>query len=171
MAGYYQIPSEQSPFMIILMKTPACSGTCLWITVPGGDMIRQRLRLANLRDKLMLQAGNISEKDVRAIEIDAVVEPDSMITVLPPGLVESLGLEQRGEFAGALSLEIFDREMHTDCRVGPAGSEPTIGHIVMARLDLVIDPTGTALAPRSPILTLKMKALMRERPSIAATAI
>lgn len=47
-------------------------------------------------------------------------------------------------------------EMETECVVGPPGSEPLLGQIVLERLDLLVDCAQEKLVPRpeSPYLPL-----------------
>lgn len=137
--------------------------------------IRAKVRLENNDDRALFKAGRISEKEVRAVEIDAVVDTGAVMSLLPQDLVEVLGLEtfdrrivvladeQKIELdrAGTLSLTVAGREMKTDCLVGPPGCEPLIGQLVMEALDLIPDPAKRTLTPRpeSPFLpTLKLKA-------------
>jgi hypothetical protein len=57
-------------------------------------------------------------------------------------------------------VTIGDRKMKSDCLVGPPGSEPLVGQLVMESLDLIPDPVKRTLTPRpeSPYRpTLKMK--------------
>ncbi|HKS22807.1 MAG TPA: retroviral-like aspartic protease family protein [Thermoanaerobaculia bacterium] len=102
------------------------------------------------------------KKTPRRIEIDALVDTGAVMTLIPQDLVEALGLpldgnitvtlanEQKIELPRArfLSLTIGDRQMDTDCLVGPPECEPLIGQLVLERLDLIVDPGRQTLAPR-----------------------
>ena len=96
------------------------------------------------------------------------------MSVLPQNVVERLGLEIRRTVivfyaderkggrpvAGPLILRIGNRSMSTDCVVSPPLSEPLIGQIVLAALDLIADCTNRTLtpcleSPDCPLLKLK----------------
>ena len=62
-----------------------------------------------------------------------------------------------GEIKERVVLENYgDREMLTECVVGPPLCEPLIGQIVLEGLDLIIDPVRRRLVPRpeSPFLPM-----------------
>lgn len=132
------------------------------------------MRLENESDHYLWMERELSRKKVRKAEVDAVVDTGAVMMLLPEELVEKLGLrrwgkvvvrlanEQRVELekAGAIHLTIGDREMSASCLIGPPGSEPLVGQLVMEELDLIPDPNLKTLTPRpeSPFLpTLKMK--------------
>jgi hypothetical protein len=67
--------------------------------------------------------------------------------------------EQRN-VAGVVSVRVAGRNVETNCVVGPPGSEPLLGQIVLEEADLLIDCANQRLIPRpeSPYLpTLKLK--------------
>ena len=128
--------------------------------------------LVNESDEVLVNAGHL--KEPRRLEIDAIVDTGAVMTLLPQDLVEMLGLpsdgkpivtlanDQKVELSRArfLSLTIGDRQMDTDCLVGPPGCEPLIGQLVLERLDLIVDPLKRTVTPRpeSPYLpTLNLK--------------
>ena len=62
--------------------------------------------------------------------------------------------------AGVVSVRVAGRNVETNCVVGPPGSEPLLGQIVLEEADLLIDCANQRLIPRpeSPYLpTLKLK--------------
>ena len=94
--------------------------------------------------------------------------------LLPQDIVEALGLRLDGKMivtlaneekielqrARLLSLTLGDRQMDTDCLVGPPQCEPLVGQLVLERLDLIVDPVKRVISPRpeSPFLpSVKMK--------------
>ena len=96
------------------------------------------------------------------------------MTLLPEDVVDILGLPRDGRIivtlaneqkielprARLLSLTLKDRQMDTDCLVGPPRCEPLIGQLVLERLDLIVDPIKRTVSPRpeSPFLpSLKLK--------------
>lgn len=92
------------------------------------------------------------QKTPRRIEIDALVDTGAVMTLLPQDVVEALGLPLDGNIelprARFLSLTIGDRQMDTDCLVGPPECEPLVGQLVLERLDLIVDPGKQTLSPR-----------------------
>ena len=136
--------------------------------------IRAKIRLENLGDRLLCDAGKLPKRRVRVRVVDAVVDTGAMWTLLPQEIVESLGLKKldritvtlandemvRMDQYGPLNLFIGDRRMTTDCLMGPPGCEPLLGQLAMEGMDLVADPGKKTLTPRpeSPYgPTFKMK--------------
>lgn len=136
--------------------------------------IRARLVLENQSDRILADAGHLDHARVRRLEVEALVDTGAVMTLLPQDVVEQLGLpldgriivtlanEQRIELPRArlLSLTLVDRQMDTDCLVGPPRCEPLLGQLVLGRLDLIVDPVRQAISPRpeSPFLpSLKLK--------------
>lgn len=139
--------------------------------------IRVKVRLENDGDLFVFKQGRIPKKKIRTEEIDAIVDTGAVMMLLPQDLVERLGLEifdkaivtlandQKIELekAGTLVVTIAGRKMKTGCLVGPPGSEPLVGQLVLEELDLMPDPVKRTLTPRpdSPYLpTVKMKRLL-----------
>lgn len=136
--------------------------------------VRARIGLENVRDRILADAGHLSPSAVRHIELDALVDTGAVMLLLPQDAVEALGLTLDGKIivtladdskielarARHLSVALENREMDTDCLVGPPGSEPLIGQLVLERLDLIVDPVRQRVSPRpeSPFLpSLKLK--------------
>jgi clan AA aspartic protease len=136
--------------------------------------VRVQLRLENAGDRILADAGHLDASAVRDASVEALVDTGAVMALLPQDLVERLGLptngsiivtlanEQRVELPRArhLSLAIGDREMDTDCLVGPPQCEPLVGQLVLERLDLIVDPLQRTVTPRpeSPFLpSLKLK--------------
>ena len=135
--------------------------------------IRARLVLENQRDRVLADAGHLDSAQIRRVELDALVDTRVM-TLLPQDVVEALGLPLDGTItvtlanedtielprARLLSLARGDRQMDTDCLVGPPRCEPLLGQLVLERLDLILDPVKRVVSPRpeSPFRpSLKMK--------------
>ncbi|MFH1859960.1 MAG: aspartyl protease family protein [bacterium] len=136
--------------------------------------VRTRLYLENYGDRHLFKKGYIPEAKIRGEEIDALVDTGAVMLMLPQDLVEVLGLEsirkavvtyaderkEEREIAGPLTVRIGNRQMNTDCIVGPPNSEPLVGQIIMEGLDLLVDCNEQTLKvrPESPYLPLlKMK--------------
>ena|SRR5437867_9831627 len=136
--------------------------------------VRARLVLENQGDRILAEAGHLDRTRVRRVELDALVDTGAVMTLLPQDVVDTLGLPIDGKIivtlandekielprARLLSLTLVDRQMDTDCLVGPPQCEPLVGQLVLERLDLIIDPIKRVISPRpeSPFLpSLKLK--------------
>ena len=136
--------------------------------------VRVKVRLENDRDVIMYEEGKITKDEIRMLDVDALADTGAVMVLLPQDIVETLGLkkidraivtlanEEKIELdvAGRVSLTIANRNMKTDCLVGPPRCEALIGQIVLERLDLVIDPLKRTVTarPESPYLpSLKLK--------------
>jgi predicted aspartyl protease len=136
--------------------------------------VRARIVLENQRDRILAEAGHQKSSWVRRVELDALVDTGAVMLLLPQDVVEALGLPIDGKIivtlvndekvelsrARLLSVTVEDRQMDTDCLVGPPGCEPLVGQLVLERLDLVVDPAKRVISPRpeSPFLpSLKLK--------------
>ncbi len=136
--------------------------------------VRVRAELKNYGDILLAERGHLDEGEIRSICVDALVDTGAVVSMLPQDAAEALGLspvrktivtyaddrKEERQVVGALLVEIAGRKMITDCVVGPPGSEPLVGQVVLETLDLVVDCARNQLSarPESPFLpTLKMK--------------
>ena len=132
------------------------------------------VQLENAIDRALQRRGALPEGQVRQLTVQAVVDTDAVMLVLPQDVVHKLGLtEQRTVLvryaderteerpvAEIVTLTIGDRTMTTECIVGPPLSEPLLGQIVLERLDLLADCQNQQLRPRPespyyPLLKLK----------------
>ena len=136
--------------------------------------VRAIVTLENQGDRVLADAGHLDPNRVRRATIDALVDTGAVMTLLPQDIVEALGLPLDGKIivtlandekielsrARLLSVELANRQMDTDCLVGPPQCEPLIGQLVLERLDLIVDPLKQQVSPRpeSPFLpSLKLK--------------
>lgn len=136
--------------------------------------IRAKLLLENQRDRILAQEGHIPPSAVRQLELDALVDTGAVMVLLPQDAVEVLGLpldgkiivtlanDEKIELARArhLSLTVGNRQMDTDCLVGPPQCEPLLGQLALERLDLLLDPIKRTVTfrPDSPFIpSLKLK--------------
>ena len=132
--------------------------------------IRIDVAVENVADRALFEQGYGEESDIRRVNLEGVVDTGAIMSMLPSGVVERLGLAVRrtvrardGEerpVAGPLTIRIGDRFMNTDCIVGPPSSDPSIGRTGLATLGLIADRANRALAPRPespdcPLLNLK----------------
>ncbi len=132
--------------------------------------IKVRAELENTIDRGVAERGLMEESEIRAYELEAIVDTGAVMLVLPQDAVDKLGLtyrrtvvvsyadERKEELpvAGPLTIKIGDRFMSTDCIVGPPTSEALVGQVVMEELDLIADCGRRTLRPRpeSPIYPL-----------------
>ena len=136
--------------------------------------VRATIILENQTDRIREEAGHMDSSRVRRVELDSLVDTGAVMTLLPEDVVDILGLPRDGRIivtlaneqkielprARLLSLTLKDRQMDTDCLVGPPRCEPLIGQLVLERLDLIVDPIKRTVSPRpeSPFLpSLKLK--------------
>ena len=132
------------------------------------------MELENTADRSVTARGLLDESAIRRTTVKGVVDTGAVMLMLPENVVSRLGLETQREVvvtyaderketrqvAGPVTVHIGNRFMNTDCIVGPPLSEPLIGQIVLAALDLVADCTNRTVGPRpespdSPLLKLK----------------
>ena len=136
--------------------------------------VKVKVELENYDDQALASRGLLSEDRIRSQRVDVVVDSGAVMLVLPQDLVEALGLrtlrkaivtyaDERKEernVAGVVSVKVAGRSVETTCVVGPPGSEPLLGQIVLEEADLLVDCANQRLIPRpeSPYLpTLKLK--------------
>jgi len=136
--------------------------------------VKVSVELENYGDREVASRGLLSEDRVRSQRVDVVVDSGAVMLVLPQDLVEALGLrmlrkaivtyaderKEERDVAGVVSVSVAGRTVETNCVVGPPGSEPLLGQIVLEEADLLIDCPNQRLIPRpeSPYLpTLKLK--------------
>ena len=131
------------------------------------------VELENTADRSVAARGLLDESAIRRTTVEGVVDTGAVMLVLPENVVSRLGLETQREVvvsyaderketrpvAGPVTIHVGNRFMITDCVVGPPLSEPLIGQIVLAALDLVADCTNRTVTPRpespdSPLLKL-----------------
>ena len=120
------------------------------------------VELENPVDRGLFDRGQVQEADVRRATIEAFADTGAMISMLPPNVVERLGIaifrtvvvtyaDDRTEdrpVAGPVTMKIGNRSMNTDCVVGPPHSQALVGQIVMEGMNLIADGTKRTLTPR-----------------------
>ncbi|CAN2046407.1 Clan AA aspartic protease [Candidatus Magnetomoraceae bacterium gMMP-1] len=136
--------------------------------------IKINIELENSFDRDRFVEKQIMESDVRQYNFNAVVDTGSVMLVVPQDIVEKVGLKTRRlvivtyaddrkeerPVAGPVTIKIGDRNMITECIIGPPASEILIGQVVLETLDLSADCQNQKLIPRpeSPIYPmLKLK--------------
>lgn len=136
--------------------------------------VKVEVELENAVDRELMMRGELSASEIRSLKIPLLVDSGAVILVLPQDQVEALGLRELGKvivtyaderkeerpIAGAVTARVGNRVATVSCVVGPPGSEPLLGQVILEMMDLLVDCPQQKLVPRpeSPLLpTLKMK--------------
>jgi predicted aspartyl protease len=120
--------------------------------------------LANYWDVLRAQEGQLSPNEVRLATVSGIVDSGAARLVLPPPVVESLGLPEAGETGVRYAdhrtakrpivrnvwLELCGRGADFSAIVEPKRKDALIGAIVLEELDLIVDCTRNEVRPRDP---------------------
>ena len=120
------------------------------------------IQLENDQDRTLFERGFVREHEIRNETIPAVADTGAMMLALPQDVVSRLGLEPAETIIAMLangtrtevpvvkrvSIRIGTRQMLTEAMVIPTGADPSIGQIVMERLDLIADCANQTLHPR-----------------------
>jgi hypothetical protein len=107
-----------------------------------GDVVCLRYRRA-VPFRIRVELENTLDADmhspaVRRATVEAVVDEDSAMLVLPEGVVAQLGLRRRERnLAGPVTLQLAGRSGLFECVVAPSGTVARLGRIPMLRLGLV----------------------------------
>lgn len=121
--------------------------------------IRVKVRLTNAIDEGLVRRGQLTAAQVRTFEVDAVVDTGAVRCVVPPQVVQDLGLQIRGqrvaEYADGrkesvgvtepLIVEFLRRDTLEEALV--LGDEVLIGQTVLEKLDLLADCVNQRLVP------------------------
>jgi predicted aspartyl protease len=116
-------------------------------------------KIENLADAIRLDAGDISDDQVRTIEVDdALVDTGATFLSLPKRQIAALGLKlhrtRTARTAGgvmsfgiyeAVRLTVQDRDCVIEVCELPDSCPPLIGQIPLEALDFVVDPVGQKL--------------------------
>ncbi|MBM4087083.1 MAG: clan AA aspartic protease [Planctomycetes bacterium] len=121
--------------------------------------VRARVKLTNAVEQALARRGLLPPEQVHSYEADAMVDTGSVRCVLPPHVVQRLGLKVVGqrvaEYADGrvesvgltepFALEVAGREEVEDAMV--LGDEVLIGQTALEKLDLFVDCINQRLAP------------------------
>ncbi len=113
--------------------------------------VRAKFTLRNALDEALARRGQMRVDEIRSYEADALVDTGAVRSVLPPNVVERLGLAIRGqrvaeyadgrkEMVGVTEPVIFDwqgRDTLEEALV--LGDEVIVGQTVLEKLDLLPD--------------------------------
>lgn len=123
--------------------------------------VKQRFRLTNFRDICLANSGYLPPANVRARDVDLIVDTDATMVVLAEEVAEALGLEKETEVymrladnslrqcfkAKGLLVQYDGRESLTDCLIGEKGIESLLGQIPLEEMDLVVDCNNKRVMP------------------------
>jgi clan AA aspartic protease len=121
--------------------------------------VRVKARLVNAMDQALVRRGQLEPSQVHVYEADALIDTGAVRCVLPPHVVERLGLGRTGqrmaEYADGrreavdltepFTMEIMGRQELEDAMV--LGDEVIIGQTALEKLDLMVDCVGQRLIP------------------------
>ena len=121
--------------------------------------VHVQIRLTNAIDQALVRRGLLTPEQVRTYEADALVDTGAVRCVLPPHVVQRLGLEIIGqrvvEYADGrlesvgltepFTLQVLDREELEDAMV--LGDEVMIGQTALEKMDLLVDCANKRLRP------------------------
>jgi clan AA aspartic protease len=134
--------------------------------------VRVKVRLTNAVDEALVRRGLLAADKVRFYEADALVDTGAVRSVLPPHVVQKLGLpivrKTRATYANdateeigvteVVGIELLTRRTTEETLV--LGSEVIIGQTVLESLDLHVDclsrrVIGNPAHPDQPIIKIK----------------
>ena len=121
--------------------------------------VRVRAKLTNAIDEGLVRRGMLKPEQVRTYEADALLDTGAVRCVLPPHVVEQLGVaivdKRVAEYADGrleavdltegVAVEIMGRPALEEAMV--LGDEVLIGQTALEKLDLFVDAQGQRLVP------------------------
>jgi clan AA aspartic protease len=136
----------------------------------GMGKVMQLIKLTNAFDEEDAKRGHIKPKQVRSLQIDALVDTGATMLVLPANVVRDLGLRSAGyrkvryadgrtrevPWVAGVKIVILGRDTVVTALVERAGTTALIGQIPLEELDLLVDPKSRQLRvnPASPDIPL-----------------
>ena len=122
--------------------------------------VKVKVKIINFGDIIKASDGIISDKDIREVEVDAVIDTGATYMCLPPGVIEELGLyyshsvpvfTANGEvmrriFLGA-HITIMERSVEMEVLESDRTTPPLVGFLILEALDFVVDTVGQKLIP------------------------
>ena len=125
---------------------------------PMGE-VKVKVRLTNAMDEALARRKRLARSKIRSLEVTALVDTGAICSVLPPQVVDKLGLELtrhrvaeyadgRKDNVGVTEAVIFDvlgRETNEEALV--LGDEVLIGQTVLEKLDLLVDCANQKVIP------------------------
>ncbi len=122
--------------------------------------------LQNYDDWRAFQRGQIPSEQVRAVEVEGLVDTGATALVIPKTIADQLGVPEvrrttvryadnrtaERSVVGPIRLTVCNRTEIFSAIVEEEANEPLIGQVVLELLDLVVNPQARTLMPnpRSP---------------------
>lgn len=120
--------------------------------------------VANGRDIMLVELGQLSPEKVRRVRIQGVVDPGATRLVLPSSVVQQIGLpfiekipvryadgrKARRDLVNYARVEIQGRKGLVDAIAEPRRKTALIGAFVLEVLDFLVDCQKQRLVPRDP---------------------
>lgn len=121
--------------------------------------IRVKVKITNAMDESLARRGQLAREAVRTYEADAMVDTGAVRMVIPPHVMEQLGVQERArrvaEYADgrkesvavteSIVVDILGRDTLEEALV--LGDEVLIGQTVLEKLDLLADRANRRLVP------------------------
>ena len=121
---------------------------------------KEKVTIKNFADIVKHTEGMIEEHEIRAVEVEAVVDTGAAFLCLPPEVIEKLGLfyshsrevatangkVKRRIFNGAVII-INDRDIQMQVMENDSSTPPLIGYLVLETMDYVVDPKAQKIIP------------------------
>ena len=118
------------------------------------------IRAENLMDVMLAERGELYPKQIRDVELEALVDTGATLLCLPAKVISDLGLTLLGTRGARTAngtvepqvfqgerLTIMDRTCTVDVMELPEDVPPLVGYIPLENLDLQPDPKKQALIP------------------------
>jgi len=120
----------------------------------------EKIIVRNFGDVLKFEEGIIPEENIRAVEIDAVVDTGATYVCISREEIEKLGLlyhdsisiktangrAKRRTFKGA-EVELNGRSFVMEVMENDDDTQALIGYLLLEALDLVVDPKSQEVIP------------------------
>lgn len=121
--------------------------------------VRVKVKLTNALDRALARRGQIKPEEIRSYEADALVDTGDVSSVIPPHVMQQLGLQVDGqrvaEYADGrndvvdltepITFDIIGRKTTEGAMV--LGDEVIIGQTVLEVLDLLVDCSNRKVIP------------------------
>ena len=120
---------------------------------------RVKVKLSNVGDEMAAAAGKLSAAEVRALEVDALVDTGAVLPCVPRPLLDRLGIQPlehkvveyangKKEAVGlafGLMFDILHRRSTDEALV--LGDEVLIGQTLLEKMDLLVDCVNRRVIP------------------------
>jgi clan AA aspartic protease len=122
------------------------------------------MEVANYLDIAKAAEGTLPPDKVRRMKVTGLVDTGAVRLVLPPSVVQQLGLPSAGDVtvryadgrtatlqrASGAEVTLQGRKSSFTALVEPKRTDALIGALVLEELDFLVDPTNQRLVPRDP---------------------